>query len=255
MMQEAKRGHDYCKVVNSKEFKEMCRIGQINAKDLEEYGYMVGESVNEERLDESLIPGYWHVGLKLLNGDWSFYWGSHSETSAMRWLAIRQENGSIHPKAEIFKVMASDKRTSLPFPLQVTELGNHNLGGRSADIYNGEVNFCYDMRGMYFMNYATEEEATSAANEWINSGTIVTSDGKVISHKEQSSGMNEERLDEYSNSPDEEMYDANYQLNSLAGGLNRPKRQYKKEYPGDNPLASELREKLTKKLEEFLKEE
>jgi len=57
---------------------------------------------------------------------------------------------------------------------------------------------------------------------------------------------NEVELDEYSNSPDEDYFDADTQLNKLSGGLNGPKAQHKKEYPGDNPLAVELEQKLAK---------
>lgn len=57
---------------------------------------------------------------------------------------------------------------------------------------------------------------------------------------------NEVELDEYSNSPDEDYFDADTQLNKMSGGLNGPKAQHKKEYPGDNPLAVELEQKLAK---------
>ena len=59
---------------------------------------------------------------------------------------------------------------------------------------------------------------------------------------------NEVELDEYSNSPDEEYFDADTQLNKMSGGLNGPKKQFKKEYPGDNPLAVDLQDKLAKML-------
>jgi len=59
---------------------------------------------------------------------------------------------------------------------------------------------------------------------------------------------NEVELDEYSNSPDEEYFDTDTQLNKMSGGLNGPKKQFKKEYPGDNPLAVDLQDKLAKML-------
>ena len=43
----------------------------------------------------------------------------------------------------------------------------------------------------------------------------------------------------YANTPDEKHQDTDYIVNKLAGGLNKPKQQVKKEYPGDNPLAVE----------------
>jgi hypothetical protein len=61
----------------------------------------------------------------------------------------------------------------------------------------------------------------------------------------------EVELDEYSNSPDEEYFDTDTQLNKMSGGLNGPKKQFKKEYPGDNPLAVDLQDKLAKMLSDM----
>jgi len=61
----------------------------------------------------------------------------------------------------------------------------------------------------------------------------------------------EVELDEYSNSPDEEYFDTDTQLNKMSGGLNGPKKQTKKEYPGDNPLAVELQDRLSKMLSDM----
>ena len=47
--------------------------------------------------------------------------------------------------------------------------------------------------------------------------------------------------------------DADVQLNKLAGGLNGPKGQHKKEYPGDNPLAAKLADKLQAMLDDINK--
>lgn len=49
-------------------------------------------------------------------------------------------------------------------------------------------------------------------------------------------GMGEEEVDENRMSK-EKYYDADYMLNDLAGGINRPKRMYKRASPGDNPMA------------------
>ena len=43
----------------------------------------------------------------------------------------------------------------------------------------------------------------------------------------------------WDNTPIEKNQDVDYMQNKLAGGLNKPKQQVRKEYPGDNPLAVE----------------
>ncbi len=43
----------------------------------------------------------------------------------------------------------------------------------------------------------------------------------------------------FANEPDEKHQDTEYMLNKMAGGMNKPKQQVRKEYPGDNPLAVE----------------
>ena len=63
----------------------------------------------------------------------------------------------------------------------------------------------------------------------------------------------ENELDEYANSPDEDYMDADVQLNKLAGGLNGPKGQHKKEYPGDNPLATKIADRLQAMLDDINK--
>jgi hypothetical protein len=60
-------------------------------------------------------------------------------------------------------------------------------------------------------------------------------------------------LGEYANSPDEDYMDADVQLNKMAGGLNGPKGQHKKEGPGDNPLAAKLADKLQAMLDDLNK--
>ena len=58
---------------------------------------------------------------------------------------------------------------------------------------------------------------------------------------------------EWDNSPDEEYKDANYMLNDLAGGINRPKKAYAKAQDGDNAMAVEaIKADLRKALEEAL---
>ena len=45
--------------------------------------------------------------------------------------------------------------------------------------------------------------------------------------------------EEYANEPNPEVSDVEYMTKDLAGGLNKPKKQFKKEYPGDNPMTME----------------
>jgi hypothetical protein len=45
--------------------------------------------------------------------------------------------------------------------------------------------------------------------------------------------------EEYANEPNPEISDVGYMTKDLAGGLNKPKKQFKKEYPGDNPMSME----------------
>ena len=49
----------------------------------------------------------------------------------------------------------------------------------------------------------------------------------------------DEMGEEYANEPDPEVSDVEYMTKDLAGGLNKPKSQFKKEYPGDNPMTME----------------
>lgn len=62
-------------------------------------------------------------------------------------------------------------------------------------------------------------------------------------------GMGEEEVDENRMSK-EKYYDTDYMVNDLAGGINRPKRMYKRASPGDNPMAvseaQQLREEYSR---------
>ena len=62
-------------------------------------------------------------------------------------------------------------------------------------------------------------------------------------------GMGEEEVDENRMSK-EKYYDTDYMVNNLAGGINRPKRMYKRASPGDNPMAvseaQQLREEYSR---------
>ena len=59
-------------------------------------------------------------------------------------------------------------------------------------------------------------------------------------------------IDEWDNSPEEEYKDANHMLNDLAGGINRPKKQFAKANDGDNAMAVEnsIKEQLWAALNE-----
>ena len=56
-------------------------------------------------------------------------------------------------------------------------------------------------------------------------------------------GMGEEEVEENRMSK-EKYYDTDYMVNDLAGGINRPKRMYKRASPGDNPMAVSEAERL-----------
>ena len=56
-------------------------------------------------------------------------------------------------------------------------------------------------------------------------------------------GMGEEEVEENRMSK-EKYYDTDYMVNDLAGGINRPKRMYKRASPGDNPMAVSEAEQL-----------
>lgn len=45
--------------------------------------------------------------------------------------------------------------------------------------------------------------------------------------------------EEWANEPEPEVSDVEYMTKDIAGGLNKPKKQFKKEYPGDNPMTME----------------
>lgn len=55
--------------------------------------------------------------------------------------------------------------------------------------------------------------------------------------------------EEYENEPEETYKDISYMTKDLAGGLNKPHQQFKKEYPGDNPMA--VKEELLKEYSSF----
>ena len=48
-------------------------------------------------------------------------------------------------------------------------------------------------------------------------------------------------MTEWNNEPSEEYFDTDFMTNTLAGGINKPHEQFKKEYPGDNPMAESNR--------------
>lgn len=59
----------------------------------------------------------------------------------------------------------------------------------------------------------------------------------------------DEMGEEYENQPDETYKDISYMTKDIAGGLNKPHQQFKKEYPGDNPMA--VKEELLKEYASF----
>jgi hypothetical protein len=60
--------------------------------------------------------------------------------------------------------------------------------------------------------------------------------------------------EEWKNKPEPTVTDSDYMLKDIAGGMNRPKKQFKKEYPGDNPMSvneEKIAEILMKQYEEL----
>ena len=62
--------------------------------------------------------------------------------------------------------------------------------------------------------------------------------------------------------PKPEYKDTGYMQKDIAGGINKPKKMYRKEYPGDNPMAVEtedktnsIKEELQKAYEDFKKKD
>ena len=65
-----------------------------------------------------------------------------------------------------------------------------------------------------------------------------------------------------STTPKPEYKDTGYMQKDIAGGINKPKKMYRKEYPGDNPMAVEtedktnsIKEELQKAYEDFKKKD
>ena len=61
----------------------------------------------------------------------------------------------------------------------------------------------------------------------------------------------DKKAEEFANQPDENYDDVSAITQDVAGGLNAPHQQIKKEYPGDNPMAESLRNKLTAKYQTY----
>lgn len=77
---------------------------------------------------------------------------------------------------------------------------------------------------------------------------------KLASEKETPAIEQESDLEEWDNTPEEEYKDHNYMDQDLAGGINRPKKQYAKAQDGDNAMAVEaIKADLRNALEEALK--
>lgn len=70
---------------------------------------------------------------------------------------------------------------------------------------------------------------------------------------EEDCGCGDSDMEEtYGNEPDEEYKNVKAITQDVAGGLNAPHKQYKKEYPGDNPMAAEtIKRKLASMYESY----
>jgi len=83
---------------------------------------------------------------------------------------------------------------------------------------------------------STVEEDEESLEQWkdnYNKGYIPDEEDEIEGMERD---IDEERDIEHANTPDEEVFDDDVMIQGLAGGLNKPKRMYKKEYPGDNPM-------------------
>jgi len=75
----------------------------------------------------------------------------------------------------------------------------------------------------------------------------------IDKEKESDCGCENPDMEEtYENEPEEDYRDVKSVTQDVAGGLNAPHGQYKKEYPGDNPMAVEsIRNKLANMYESY----
>jgi hypothetical protein len=74
--------------------------------------------------------------------------------------------------------------------------------------------------------------------------------GPALDADEVYSWFEKQNMEEWSNSPAPSYGDVDDITMNVAGGLNKPHKQFRKEYPGDNPMA--VKEQLLKDYKKFL---
>ena len=85
--------------------------------------------------------------------------------------------------------------------------------------------------------------STSTQDKTLHGGhkdAMMSTIANVDSYADQAAHEYADKMgEEYANEPNPEVSDVEYMTKDLAGGLNKPKKQFKKEYPGDNPMTME----------------
>ena len=108
----------------------------------------------------------------------------------------------------------------------------------------------------------TPEDMNAIAQIFKNAG--VTPPAPVEGPKPEAEEVTtqEEVPGKASTTPKPEYKDTGYMQKDIAGGINKPKKMYRKEYPGDNPMAVEtedktnsIKEELQKAYEDFKKKD
>lgn len=114
------------------------------------------------------------------------------------------------------------------------------LGMNPSEVFGSKMT--YDQA-----NELAQKIEKASGRDYYNTGPDLSADTVLdwFEKRNQISDIDEE----WSNAPDEVYKDPAYMNQELAGGLNKPHQQFKKEYPGDNPMA--VKENLLKEYKGF----
>ena len=98
----------------------------------------------------------------------------------------------------------------------------------------------------------TPEDMNAIAQIFKNAG--VTPPAPVEGPKPEAEEVpaTEEDPGKANTTPKPEYKDTGYMQKDIAGGINKPKKMYRKDYPGDNPMAVETEEEKTNSIKEEL---
>lgn len=106
-----------------------------------------------------------------------------------------------------------------------------------------------DMLGK-IVNLSNPAPVTSTMMPTKSSMPIVKTIADVGSYaQEAGQAYADEVGEEWDNQPEPEVADTSYMTKDLAGGIDKPKKMFRKEYPGDNPMA--VAETLMKTYQEY----